>query len=207
MALIRCPECEKEGISDTASACPNCGYQIAKNVKKQKVLAVVDEKSRKITGIDKRIFITAGIVLVLAILGVLMTQSSKDGHFRNVQWGMTMDEVKAMEAKSDGEFSENLSVNDQISYRFEKSEYHDGLTRVDYFFDKNGRLKGGAYLIPFGKEDMIAYYNLLDKVIQDYGDYDENDVYEYKWLTQKSNIKLTLLNNYSAYLYFELPQK
>jgi hypothetical protein len=81
------------------------------------------------------------------------------------------------------------------------------LTRVDYFFDKNGRLKGGAYLIPFGKEDMIAYYNLLDKVIQDYGDYDENDVYEYKWLTQKSNIKLTLLNNYSAYLYFELPQK
>lgn len=27
MALIKCPECEKE-ISDKASACPNCGYPI-----------------------------------------------------------------------------------------------------------------------------------------------------------------------------------
>lgn len=27
MALIRCPECNRE-ISDTASACPNCGYNL-----------------------------------------------------------------------------------------------------------------------------------------------------------------------------------
>lgn len=29
MALIKCPECNKE-ISDKATACPNCGYPIAK---------------------------------------------------------------------------------------------------------------------------------------------------------------------------------
>ena len=28
MALIRCPECNKE-VSDTAATCPNCGYSIA----------------------------------------------------------------------------------------------------------------------------------------------------------------------------------
>lgn len=203
MALIKCPECKKENVSDSADSCPQCGYQIAKNAKKQKLLAAVDEKSKKMAGFDRRIFIGLGIVLILAVLGVLMTQSSKDGHFRNVEWGMTMDEVKAIEEKSDGEFMEELSDKSQISYRFEQIPYHNGLSRIDYFFDENGLLKGGAYLIPFGKEDMIAFFNLLDMVKKDYGEYDEQGVYEYRWETRKSNIKLSLLDNYSAYLYFE----
>lgn len=28
MALIKCPECGKENVSDTANACPNCGFDI-----------------------------------------------------------------------------------------------------------------------------------------------------------------------------------
>jgi ribosomal protein L37AE/L43A len=28
MALIKCPECTRSGVSDTARACPNCGYDI-----------------------------------------------------------------------------------------------------------------------------------------------------------------------------------
>lgn len=31
MALIRCPECERE-VSDRASACPNCGFPLAEIV-------------------------------------------------------------------------------------------------------------------------------------------------------------------------------
>lgn len=31
MALIKCPECEKN-ISDTALACPNCGYSLKKEI-------------------------------------------------------------------------------------------------------------------------------------------------------------------------------
>lgn len=29
MALVTCPECGKKNVSDTATACPNCGYHIA----------------------------------------------------------------------------------------------------------------------------------------------------------------------------------
>lgn len=32
MALIKCPECGKENVSDTAAACPNCGYDIRKYI-------------------------------------------------------------------------------------------------------------------------------------------------------------------------------
>ena len=41
MALIKCPECERE-ISDKAEACPHCGCPTAKNVK-QKQLSIADK--------------------------------------------------------------------------------------------------------------------------------------------------------------------
>ena len=28
MALIKCPECGRENVSDSAIACPNCGYAV-----------------------------------------------------------------------------------------------------------------------------------------------------------------------------------
>ncbi len=28
MALVKCPECGKENVSDTAEACPDCGYAV-----------------------------------------------------------------------------------------------------------------------------------------------------------------------------------
>lgn len=40
MALIRCPECRKE-VSDTAEACPHCGFKI----EKQELLSFVPEKT------------------------------------------------------------------------------------------------------------------------------------------------------------------
>jgi len=31
MALIKCPECGRENVSDTAKACPDCGFNISKH--------------------------------------------------------------------------------------------------------------------------------------------------------------------------------
>ena len=31
MALVKCPECGRENVSDSAETCPNCGYPI-KNI-------------------------------------------------------------------------------------------------------------------------------------------------------------------------------
>lgn len=40
MAMIKCPECEKE-ISDTAKLCPHCGYKIKSPLKKGKALHII----------------------------------------------------------------------------------------------------------------------------------------------------------------------
>lgn len=44
MALIQCPECGRENVSDTADACPNCGYGIKAHFIKQRE----EEKQKKI---------------------------------------------------------------------------------------------------------------------------------------------------------------
>ena len=36
MALCRCPECGREGVSETAKSCPNCGFNICAHYKKEK---------------------------------------------------------------------------------------------------------------------------------------------------------------------------
>lgn len=37
MALIKCPECGKENVSDSAEVCPNCGYGIKKHFKNKNI--------------------------------------------------------------------------------------------------------------------------------------------------------------------------
>ena len=48
MALIKCPECGKENVSDTAESCPNCGYGIKAH------FANIDAKEKKQQQTEKR---------------------------------------------------------------------------------------------------------------------------------------------------------
>jgi hypothetical protein len=52
MALIRCPECEKE-ISSTAKICPNCGYKI---------------KNKKNSSIFKKLVILIVAIIIIVIM-------------------------------------------------------------------------------------------------------------------------------------------
>ena len=38
MALVKCPECGREGVSDTATSCPGCGYNIKEYYEKNKIV-------------------------------------------------------------------------------------------------------------------------------------------------------------------------
>jgi hypothetical protein len=66
MALINCPECNKE-VSDTALTCPNCGYQL----KKPQVKAKPQPTKRK-TGGCGTLLLAVVVVVILAFLGGLI---------------------------------------------------------------------------------------------------------------------------------------
>lgn len=46
MALINCPECGKENVSDQAAQCPNCGYDIKKHFQEIQEKKRLTEKRR-----------------------------------------------------------------------------------------------------------------------------------------------------------------
>lgn len=58
MALIKCPECNKE-ISDTAKRCPNCGYKFPTNAKKNIMIIFVS-------------------ILIIIILGFIIVEIMDD---------------------------------------------------------------------------------------------------------------------------------
>lgn len=47
MALVKCPECGKENISDAAPVCPSCGYGIKEHFEKVKEKKALAEKQQK----------------------------------------------------------------------------------------------------------------------------------------------------------------
>ena len=50
MALVKCPECGREKVSDSADACPDCGYGIKahfEKIRKEEALRNAEEAKRK----------------------------------------------------------------------------------------------------------------------------------------------------------------
>ena len=46
MALINCPECNRE-VSDKADICPNCGFGVAKYTERQNKISKIQEEAEK----------------------------------------------------------------------------------------------------------------------------------------------------------------
>lgn len=72
MALINCPECNQE-VSDTASACPKCGY-LLKETSSEKIQKSIRSNSKNIKIIGAVI-----IVAICAILGINSYTTSPHG--------------------------------------------------------------------------------------------------------------------------------
>jgi hypothetical protein len=69
MALIQCPECNKQ-VSDAAKTCPHCGFQLSSND--------VTKKPKKINGCLSVLIIAAVIMTGLYILGSSGDNSSSN---------------------------------------------------------------------------------------------------------------------------------
>lgn len=52
--LVKCPECEREGVSKNAEACPNCGYNIKAHFDKIRQEEARKEQIRKDAEIKKK---------------------------------------------------------------------------------------------------------------------------------------------------------
>lgn len=53
MALVKCPECGRERVSDTAEKCPDCGFAISRYVKQEQWKAKNEEEKIRIAAKEK----------------------------------------------------------------------------------------------------------------------------------------------------------
>lgn len=79
MALIKCPECEKE-ISDKATICPSCGCPIGEGAPAQEAEAVQDNSEKGISGMTKAIgLVIVAILIVVGCIAFGKRAKSKEG--------------------------------------------------------------------------------------------------------------------------------
>lgn len=85
MALIKCPECGKENVSDSAESCPECGYNIKKHFDnfEREQLRKTNTSTRKTN--NKGWKITSGIISLL--IGIMQGFTS----YSQVEYGIDYD--------------------------------------------------------------------------------------------------------------------
>jgi hypothetical protein len=71
VALINCPECNKE-ISDKVKACPYCGHPVSDDIDKHNQVQQVEVTGVKLKkGINKNVIVTIPLIIVIAIIAFL----------------------------------------------------------------------------------------------------------------------------------------
>lgn len=75
MALIKCPECGRENVSDSAKACPGCGFQISAHFRKIENKTYTDNSLQSLENDvqkepnNKGVIVT--VIVVLAIITIM----------------------------------------------------------------------------------------------------------------------------------------
>lgn len=178
MALINCPECQKE-ISSVATSCPHCGYPIKSE----------ENKSMK-NILSKKVLFIALIVVALIIIGCIIgILSSNKGYWDNNKWGTTYEDIKNKYGSKISESSVEegalaMYSNDMLDVK--------GLDcMVNYSFDANGELDAVTLICTNNslKSNEEIKELLIDSLSKEYGKGQE-DTYGYDWETSVSVIKL-----------------
>lgn len=78
IALIKCPECGRDNVSDTAKACPKCGYAIEKHYKAKKSF-----ECKENIHITKKVLIIGFIIGLIWIIYFFATRCEYEGCFNS----------------------------------------------------------------------------------------------------------------------------
>lgn len=104
MALIKCPECGRENVSERAEFCPGCGFNIIEYIKALYVedrKQVIKRKYKKTKIIVCLIALFAILVIVFSIFLIANKTLEKNAiisiqKFNSIKWGTSKDDVHSI---------------------------------------------------------------------------------------------------------------
>ena len=166
MALVKCPECQKD-ISDTVNKCPHCGYTIRNNI------IVKFFKTHKI------LCICFGLVLVLLLVLTLLLTSGYRRQNKVVRYLENRGYSCSSNVDSNGDkykecFKKNDGVKKTIAVYAELGEK----INIEYTLDNNGKyqlyVESSAYQFSRSHHSYIKFddgsYEEFVKSRDDYSD-------------------------------------
>lgn len=218
MSLIKCPECGKDNVSDSAVSCPGCGYNIqAHIIKKQKQeendkrlqqlqikKQLTDErkndpmyKKRKIQMICAVISVVFLVVLVIIFAQKHKTMKAYEKDLSSVfgiALDMTIEDIIEFEAIKYGHTEYNLEqVQDGKITRLEFAPYAetslDTRYRHHYFFCiETGLLDSISYHDNIGGDGKCKHINTIKNAVLKVSPDWDNKEYDDLFLYMNGNI-------------------
>ena len=169
MALIICPECKKR-ISDTASSCPNCGYQLIP----EKVAEIIDKSSevRKKNRQGRKRTIMNFVILIFIFILVIVAIDDPDSSPNYSSKPKTRNEkIEEYFSAWDGSHRGltkliKKSMNDPDSYDHAETKYWDN---GDYLIVKTtfrGKNAFGGVVINWVKAKVDLDGNVIGVIEQ-----------------------------------------
>lgn len=132
MALIKCPECGRENVSDSAESCPNCGYRIRK---------VKQKKERK--PIPKWLLVIGVILIVLVVTSggfIFSMQLSNEEQIQVDLLNSKIVEKESYDLKTDSvsELLNYIKEYDLVMLEYDELNWKQKIRVNDY-----GKISGG----------------------------------------------------------------
>ena len=186
MALVNCPECGREKVSQSATCCPSCGYDIKAHFNRiQRSQRRRSSRRTRIRKMKLTIFALISITLVCCIAYVSISKYT-DQIFKEFNIASNNFESFSYTAFD----SAMVTMNDVIKYEkntYNCEEYKESTGKVGtyLYFDnasrhylfRNGYLDEYTYIINSESE----FNNAVSEMIGLFGA-PENDMVEYIWL-------------------------
>lgn len=163
MALIKCPECEKE-ISDQASTCPNCGCPVTKTG-----MAMFSEQTSYTPTKSKFPVVPVIVVAIIVILigfAIYYINTKKPANVSEEMYSYGESAIKIVDDYIDNEISYDVAnqklsgISDSADYYYDNED--DNTKKLHDFIIKSSisLLDSTLYFEHSGK---ATYFELLDR--------------------------------------------
>ena len=187
MALIKCPECEKE-ISDQAKVCIHCGCPIKKSKNKR-----IENIVSQISNHKKVLIIGASIILVVCLLASISTNKTT----QTTTPQNTTQTVPPQSSANDPVVPTNLTIKDIVDTPYAWSSEGGIANPYDrYIFDlENSRL---VYSFESSQKSDLRTYNMKfldDKTIEISGLRTGNEYPATLTIVNENRLKITFVDD------------